>query len=161
MLLYVNVAFLHYNMSTAPRSLARGAVHLGDSEKTLRHITQSTSHEKTSFQSPIYPDKHKIIKNIFIYQKIFRQKKCAYNILKYEITDFHGGPVVKKSACKCRVYECHPWSGKIPHVVHEATKPMCHNSWAHMQQLLKPVHPRACTPQEANAIRNPHTAARE
>ena len=51
--------------------------------------------------------------------------------------------------------------GKIPHVVHEATKPVCHNYWARVQQLLKPVHPRACAPQEANAIRSPRTAARE
>ena len=73
---------------------------------------------------------------------------------------FPGGPVVKKSACKCRVCECHPWSGKIPHVVHEATKPVCHNYWAHVQ-LLKPACPRACAPREATAIRSPRTTTRE
>ena len=29
-----------------------------------------------------------------------------------------------------------------------ATKPVCHNYWAHMPQLLKPAGPKACAPQQ-------------
>ena len=66
-----SLQYEHCPRSTEPQVQR---VHLGDSEKTLRHTTQPTSREKTSFQSPVYPDKHKIIKYIFIYQKRFRQK---------------------------------------------------------------------------------------
>ena len=30
---------------------------------------------------------------------------------------------------------------------------MCYNYWAHMLQLLKPVHPRACAPHQENTLR--------
>ena len=42
-----------------------------------------------------------------------------------------------------------------------ATKLVCHNYWAHVPQLLKPMHlePMLCN-REATAMRSPHTASK-
>ena len=70
---------------------------------------------------------------------------------------FPGGTVVKNPPANEGDTGLSPDPGRS-HVLW-ATKPMCHNywacalepasysPWAHVPQLLKPVHPRACTPQ--------------
>ena len=34
----------------------------------------------------------------------------------------------------------------------EATKPLCHNYWPHVLQLLRPMSPRACAPQQEKPL---------
>ena len=65
----------------------------------------------------------------------------------------------KESACQCRRHKFNPWSRKISHAP-GAAKPVCHKFWActlepgsrnyraHVLQLLKPLHSRACAPQQ-------------
>ena len=52
---------------------------------------------------------------------------------------FPGGSVVQNPACQWRRHRFDPWSRKIPHLNYGATKPMRHNSWAHMPRPLKPA----------------------
>ena len=44
--------------------------------------------------------------------------------------------------------------GSIPDLgkCHRATKPVCHNYWAHRLQLLEPKHPRARAPQQKKPL---------
>ena len=55
-----------------------------------------------------------------------------------------------------------PWSSGliIPHVVRQLSC-VHHNYWAHVPQLLKPVHPRVCATRKATAMRSSWTASRE
>ena len=67
-----------------------------------------------------------------------------------------GGSCLKtlKLASLCAGFN--PWSRKIPHAAEQlshnyqacALEPGSHNYWAHVLQLLKPVHPRARAPQQ-------------
>ena len=47
----------------------------------------------------------------------------------------------------------------IPHVVRQLSC-VHHNYWAHMPQLLKPVHPGVCAPRKATALRRSWAASR-
>ena len=58
---------------------------------------------------------------------------------KKEHVDFPGGPVVKNLPAKARYMDLIPGPGRF-HVLW--------GNWARAPQLLKPVHPRACAPQE-------------
>ena len=77
-----------------------------------------------------------------------------------------------ESACQCRGRGIHPWSGKIPHgtrqlkpVPHSywalSLEPASHNSWAPVQQVLKPecLEPMPLT-REATTVRSLCTTAR-
>ena len=61
----------------------------------------------------------------------------------------------KESTCQWKRHGFSLWSGKIPHVVEQLTKPVSHsywacslepgscNYWAHVLHLMKPLSPRA------------------
>ena len=52
--------------------------------------------------------------------------------------DFSGGAVVKNPPASAGDMGSSPGLGKSH--TPRATKPMCHNYWAHVPQLLKPAH---------------------
>ena len=50
----------------------------------------------------------------------------------------------KESGCQCRRHGFDSYRIQEDPTCHRATKPICHNYWAHEPQLLKPAHPKAC-----------------
>ena len=93
-------------------------------------------------------------------------KQCLITYLtKITIKDFMGrfpwwlrG---KESFCQCGRHRFDPWSWKVPHATGRlswctTTMSLCSRTWG--PQLQRPTCPRAgAPPQEARAIRSPHT----
>ena len=78
----------------------------------------------------IYKEKNKY--------KLKDGKESDAVVLNLNWMDFPGSAVYKNPPASCRGHWFDPWSGKIPK--QGATKPVDHNYWAWMQQLLKPLY---------------------
>ena len=70
------------------------------------------------------------------------------------LLDFPKGTVDKNSSCQHRVYGLDAFSREISR--HRETKPVCHNYWAHVPQLLQP----ACQKSRLHSERGHHKKKR-